>query len=61
MNTIVLTIILGAVITGFMGPALADNHTNHYKQCVKMKDKQVRSILCPDMYDKNETTIKLYG
>jgi hypothetical protein len=35
--------------------------SNHEKYCEKLKDKKTRSIICPDVYNKKETTINLYG
>jgi hypothetical protein len=38
-----------------------DKKSSHYEWCIKQKDKKTRSILCPDVFPKNETTIGLYG
>ena len=60
--TIAALIIILAAIAAIPIPGLALNTTsNHYKFCVNMKDKKLRSIFCPDVWNSNETSTKLYG
>lgn len=63
-----LAVLLFVVVSASVGRNAMTNGSNsnsttsnHYKYCEKLKDKKIRSIICPDLYSRKETTINLYG
>jgi hypothetical protein len=38
-----------------------DGKSNYLARCLKLKDKKTRSLVCPGVFPKSETSISLYG
>lgn len=54
----VTMVMLVTVITLFVPVHVhaVDKNSNYYKNCIKMTDKRIRSIECPDVFSKSESS-----
>lgn len=56
MKYLVVIIALILVFSLFANVYAIDKNSNYYKYCIKLTDKRIRSIECPDVFPKGESS-----